>query len=154
MGAAGIGLIFFVGSTVALDGAVSDAGLLFGGRFWLRRCSLAGAVSVSGEAVPGRGIVVTSSDFGCVGVPPWSGVVAMASVGCFGFLSLGFEFFCGAGCLIFFSVLSCFDLLGDGLLEDDADALSSARQMAGPFATAMPMPRATASAPTRPMNRA
>ena len=46
----------------------------------------------------------------------------------------------------------------DGLSVDDAEAPVllpvSARQMAGPFATAMPMPRATASAPTRPMNRA
>ncbi|KAB7753218.1 hypothetical protein MMUC44124_24810 [Mycolicibacterium mucogenicum DSM 44124] len=114
-----------------------------------------GVEFVVSAGLPDPGFVVAGvwsgvSDFGLSVSPGLSGVVADES-------------FCRLGFFAFFAGFSGFGLVaGDGVSADDADVDApevapvpvSARQMAGPFATAMPMPRATASAPTRPMNRA
>lgn len=163
-GAAGFGAVtaavemgaeFFFGLVlvVSVAGGVTDApGFVVRLRRWFCRDFLdVGFVASAGS--PG---FVAAGCWPASSVPPGFG--ASWSTGLSGVVAAD-ESFCRFGFFTFLAGFSDFGLVAaDGLSVDDAEAPVllpvSARQMAGPFATAMPMPRATASAPTRPMNRA
>ena len=164
-GAAGFGAVtaavemgaeFFFGLVlvVSVAGGVTDAPrfIVRLRRWFCRDFLVVGFVVSAGLSAPGFVVAGVGS---AVLVPPGFG--ALWSAGLSGVVVD--ESFCRFGFFIFLSGFSDFGLVAaDGLSVDDAEApvlvLVSARQMAGLFATAMPMPRATASVPTRPMNRA
>lgn len=149
-----VGAEFFFGLVLvvsAADGVTDAPGFVVRLRRWFcRDCLGVGFVAAAGS--PG---FVAAGCWPAASVPPGFG--ASWSTGLSGVVVGGF--FCRFGFFTFLAGFSdCGLVAADGLSVDDAEAPVlvpvSARQMAGPFATAMPMPRATASAPTRPMNRA